>query len=60
MPKKKLTKSQVKRKLKTLNNTLYDLVLDRMGYGTDSFSPLAYSKLFDMQRLVQSAIKRMK
>ena len=27
MPKKKLTKAQVKRKLKTCNNALYDLFL---------------------------------
>ena len=43
MPKKKLTKAQVKRKLKTCNNAMYDLMLDRLNYGTDSF----YKGTFD-------------
>jgi hypothetical protein len=34
MPKKKLTKAQVKRKLKTMRNIVYDLYVDRLGYGT--------------------------
>jgi len=34
MPKKKLTKAQVKRKIKTMRNVVYDLYLDRLGYGS--------------------------
>jgi|TARA_R110002012_G_scaffold308566_1_gene514875 hypothetical protein len=34
MPKKKLTKAQVKRKLKTMRNAVYDMYLDRLGYGS--------------------------
>jgi hypothetical protein len=32
MPKKKLTKAQVKRKLKTCSNAMYDMILDKMGH----------------------------
>jgi|TARA_R110000822_G_C14966827_1_gene456818 hypothetical protein len=45
MPKKKLTKRQVKSKLKTLKNVAYDLALDRMGHGTDSLVPISFRKL---------------
>jgi len=34
MPKKKLTKTQVKKKLKTMRNAVYDMYLDRLGYGS--------------------------
>jgi len=39
MPKKKLTKAQVKKKLKTIKNAAYDLMLDRLGHGPTSFAP---------------------
>ena len=45
MPKKKLTKAQVKRKLKTASNALYDLGIDKYGHGTSSFVPMSFDKL---------------
>ena len=45
MPKKKLTKAQVKRKLKTAYLNSYDLYLDKLGHGTDSFIPVSKRKL---------------
>lgn len=49
MPRKKLTKAQVKRKVIQLNRILYDLFLDKMGYGTDSEVPFSKRKLMEMQ-----------
>ena len=48
MPKKKLTKAQVKRKLKTMYRTAYDLTIDKMGHGSDSFVPFSFVKINDM------------
>jgi len=45
MPRKKLTKAQVKRKLKIALNSLYDLYLDKFAYGTESFMPMSENKL---------------
>ena len=59
MPKKKLTKAQVKRKIKTINNTMFDLFLDKMGH-TNSDVPLSTPKLLDLSKVIQSASKRMK
>lgn len=44
MPKKKLTKAQVKRKLKTAWLTLYDLYMDKFGYGPESYNPMSKKK----------------
>ena len=54
MPKKKLTKAQVKRKLKTCNNALYDLFLDKMGHA-NSDVPFSTPKLLDLNKIMQSA-----
>jgi hypothetical protein len=59
MPRKKLTKAQVKRKLKTCNNALYDLFIDKMGHA-NSDVPFSTPKLLDMNKIMQSATKRMK
>ena len=59
MPKKKLTKAQVKRKLKTCNNVLYDLFLDKMGHA-NSDVPFSTPKLLEFNKAMQSATKRMK
>ena len=59
MPKKKLTKAQVKRKLKTINNGIYDLVLDKMGH-VDSFAPMSIAKLIKLNAEFNSALKRVK
>jgi hypothetical protein len=50
MPKKKLTKAQVTRKLKTMRNIVYDLYLDRLGYGTpqSQVTGITNNKLLEM------------
>jgi len=45
MPKKKLTKSQVKRLLNSANATVYKLALDRLQHGTVSLIPISFKKL---------------
>ena len=55
MPKKKLTKAQVKRKVKTMHNAMYDLFIDKVGYGSDSFAKISIAKANDLL----SNIKRM-
>ena len=42
MPKKKLTKAQVKRKLKTCMNAMYDMILDRMIPQGNSDVPVSF------------------
>ena len=59
MPKKKLTKAQVKRKLKTCTNAMYDMILAKMGH-TNSDVPMSLPKLMDMHKALQGAAKRMK
>ena len=59
MPKKKLTKAQVKRKLKTCTNAMYDMILDKMGHA-NSDVPMSLPKLMEMHKLLQNATKRMK
>jgi hypothetical protein len=59
MPKKKLTKAQVKRKLKAIINATYDLTLDKLGH-PDSFVPISMNKLLDRERETQRAFNRLK
>jgi len=59
MPKKKLTKVQVKRKIKTCSNAMYDMILDKMGHA-NSDVPMSLPKLMEMHKLLQNAAKRMK
>ena len=55
MPKKKLTKAQVKRKIKTASNVVYDLLLDKMGHGGASFVPMSLAKMLDLQKIFDRA-----
>jgi hypothetical protein len=48
MPKKKLTKAQVKRKVKAMQNAMYDLFIDKIGYGSDSFAKISINKASDL------------
>ena len=59
MPKKKRTKTQVKRKLNALNNAVYDLLVDKMGHA-DSQVPMSMPKLIDLNKILVSAMKRFK
>jgi len=45
MPKKKLTKAQVKRKIKTISNAMYDLFNDKVGHGANSHTPQSWKSL---------------
>jgi hypothetical protein len=55
MPRKKLTKAQVKRKIKTASNVVYDLLLDKMGHGGASFVPMSLVKMLDLQKIFDRA-----
>jgi hypothetical protein len=59
MPKKKLTKAQVRKKMKTIMNASYDLVLDKMGH-SDSFVPMSLDKVLLLNRQVTQASNRIK
>jgi hypothetical protein len=48
MPKKKLTKTSVKRKIKIISKNIYDLLLDKMGHGSASFIPFSKTKMLEL------------
>ena len=58
MPKKKLTKTQVKRKLKQASKIMYDLFLDKLGQ-LKSDVPMSQTKILDVHRQITNAEKRM-
>ncbi len=60
MPKKKLTKAQVKRKLKTALSSVYDLLLDKMGHGGASFVPMSLAKMLDLHKIFNQAMVRIR
>jgi hypothetical protein len=47
MPKKKLTKAQVGKKVATLKRTLRELTIDKMDHGSDSFVPSSLKVLIE-------------
>ena len=59
MPKKKLTKAQVKRAMNLAARGTYDLILDKMGH-VDSNVPMSLPKLLEVHKTFQNAAKRMK
>jgi len=59
MPRKKLTKAQVKRKLKQAGNAFYELTMDKVGQ-PDSFVPISIGKLIEMDKAMHTATKRLK
>jgi len=56
MPKKKLTKAQVKKKLNTLSRALRDMLVDKLDYGRDSFVPFSVQKIIDVSKMTDSAV----
>ena len=58
MPKTKLTKTQVKRKLKQASTIMYDLFLDKLGQ-LKSDVPMSQAKILDVHRQITNAEKRM-
>ena len=59
MPKKKLTKAQLKRKIKTMMTASYDLVLDKMGH-PDSKVPMSLNKILELNRQVTQQFNKVK
>jgi len=59
MPKKKLTKTQVKRKLKQASTIMYDLFLDKLGH-PDSFVPMSKPKALETLENLSRARLRVK
>ena len=59
MPKKKLTKAQVKRKFKSITSNMYALFNDKLEH-VNSDVPMSLPKLMDMHKALQGAAKRMK
>jgi hypothetical protein len=58
MPKKKLTKAQVNKKMQTVRRALYDLFLDKLGQ-LKSDVPMSQAKILDVHRQITNAEKRM-
>ena len=59
MPKKKLTRAQVKRKYKTICTAFYDLMLDKLGH-PDSNVGMSVNKLLEVHKGCTAVLKRMK
>jgi hypothetical protein len=59
MPKKKLTKTQVRKKIKTMMTASYDLVLDKMGH-PDSKVPMSLNKILELNRQVTQQFNKVK
>ena len=59
MPKKKLTKAQVKKKMKTAFNAIYDLEMDKLGQ-MQSFVPMSVPKLLEISDTLKRAHNKIK
>ena len=58
MPKKKLTKTQVRNKLRLASNQIYDLLTDKLAYG-DRFIPISQNKLLEINNTITRAASKM-
>jgi len=58
MPKKKLTKAQIKRKYKTICGMFYDLLNDKLGH-PDSHVGMSVNKLLEVHKACQLVWKKM-
>ena len=58
MPKKKLTKTQVRKKLRMASNQIYDLLTDKLAYG-DSMIPISQNKLLEINNVITRAASKM-
>ena len=59
MPKKKLTKAQVKRSLRSINKNIYRMIMERLDV-PDNHIPISTPKLMELHRTIESAFKRIK
>mgnify|MGYP003150881583 FL=1 len=59
MPKKKLTKAQVKRKLKTIDNTMASMIIDKVEQ-PDSQVSMSLPLLLETSKKFRNALRRVK
>jgi len=59
MPRKKLTKAQVKRSLKTIHNNLYRLIIENLDVPNNNV-PMSTPKLMELHKTIGSAFNRVK
>jgi len=59
MPRKKLTKAQVKRIVKSQCSGYYSLLIDKMGH-PDSHVGMSLNKLLEVHKACSALLKRMK
>jgi len=57
---KKLTKTQVKRKLKSIKIQMFSLALDKISEGSKSYCPISSDKLLSMHGAIGLALNRVK
>jgi hypothetical protein len=55
MPKKKLTKAQVKRIMKQLNDNMAKLMIDK-SFHKDSFVGMSLNKVLDLQNRIRNTV----
>jgi hypothetical protein len=60
MPKKKLTKAQVRKKMRSAMTNIFMLALDKIKEGSASNVTMSKDKLLDMHDLLEKAEKRVK
>ena len=60
MPKKKLTKAQVKRKMKQIIRATYDLFLDKFAHGSRSDVSFSSAKIMELPQVFGKAFDRIK
>ena len=58
MPKKKLTKLQVKRKVAAINKSVADLTVDKLTH-SDSLTPMSKIKLIELSNTIQAASRKL-
>ena len=58
MPKKKLTKSQVRNKVTTLKRMLRELTIDKMDHGSTSFVPSSLKVMIEHTQNVAKMMPR--
>jgi len=52
MPKKQLTKAQLKRKLIAMNNAMYDIFIDKVSY-MGSYAKISIPKALEMMKTIK-------
>jgi hypothetical protein len=60
MPRKKLTKAQVRRKSATIIKTLYTIMIDKLEYGAQSHWSMSFDKTKELREALLRANSRIK